>query len=69
MINNQELIERSKDLAKKTLEATILPLALTLNLDTSNLSSSFIIPVESDDLDYNAYVALRNMCASLEKLQ
>lgn len=69
MITDEELIERSKDLAKKTLQATIVPLAITLDLDISTLSSDLIIPVDSEHVNYKSYVALKNMCASLEKLQ
>lgn len=69
MITDQELIERSRNLAKRTLESTIVTLAVTLGVDISTLDSDFIIPVDSDDVDYKSYVALKNMCVNLEKLQ
>lgn len=63
------LLNRAKDRAIEYLEFNIASIAISLNLDLETLSSDLEIPVSEDSSDYHSYVALKGMCASLEKLQ
>ena len=61
--------QKAKEKAIDFLNQNIVSTAMMLNVDTSTLDSSFVIPVAEADADYPAYRSLLTMVENLEALE
>jgi len=61
--------QKAKEKAIDFLNQNIVSMAMMLNVDTSTLDSSFVIPVAEADADYPAYQSLLTMVENLEALE